>query len=202
MKKFSEDIPNKIIDCINDYYDKNNSLPSIRDIAEITGIAKTTTSDYIQRLVKDNILELDESTHRYKTQKITKIKKNLCNVAVVGEIACGTPILAEENITDYISISSAMLGQGTFFALQAKGNSMINADINDGDYVIVRQQNTAEEGQIVVALIDTEATLKRFYIDKDRKQVRLHPENDDMEDMYFDNISIQGVVKKIIKDAI
>ena len=77
---------------------------------------------------------------------------------------------------------------------------MVNAGINSGDYVIVRQQETAEEGQIVVALIENEATLKRYYLDKARKQIRLHPENDKMSDMYFDNIVIQGVAIKVIKD--
>ena len=79
---------------------------------------------------------------------------------------------------------------------------MINANIEDGDFVIVRQQNTAEEGQIVVALIDDEATLKRFYLDKKKHRVRLHPENDKMEDMFFDSIDIQGIVIKVIKDVV
>ena len=83
---------------------------------------------------------------------------------------------------------------------RAHGDSMINAGINDGDLVVIREQATAEEGQIVVALIDNEATLKRFYLDKERNLVRLHPENDNMEDMYFDNIEIQGIVKMVLKD--
>ena len=83
----------------------------------------------------------------------------------------------------------------------AKGNSMINAGIEDGDYVIVRQQQTADEGQIVVAMVeDSECTLKRYYMDKSKKQIRLHPENDTMEDMFFDNISIQGIAVKVVKN--
>ena len=77
---------------------------------------------------------------------------------------------------------------------------MINAGISDGDLVVVRQQETAEEGQIVVALIDNEATLKRYYLDKRHKRIRLHPENDKMEDMFYKTISIQGVAVKVIKD--
>ena len=79
---------------------------------------------------------------------------------------------------------------------------MINAGISDGDYVIVRQQDTAEIGQIVVALIGEEATLKRYYIDRENKKVRLHPENNRMKDMYYDSIIIQGVAIKVIKDLI
>ena len=77
---------------------------------------------------------------------------------------------------------------------------MINAGIDDGDLVIIRQQDTANEGQIVVALIDNEATLKRYYLDNKKKKIRLHPENDELDDMFFDEIAIQGVAVKILKD--
>ena len=77
---------------------------------------------------------------------------------------------------------------------------MIDIGINDGDYVIIRKQESAEEGQIIVALIDNEATLKRYYIDKKKRKVRLHPENKNMEDMYFDSVVVQGVAVKVIKD--
>ena len=77
---------------------------------------------------------------------------------------------------------------------------MINAGIDDGDYVIVKQQEIAEQGQIVVALINDESTLKRYYLDNKKQRVRLHPENDEMEDMFFKNISIQGIAVKVIKD--
>ena len=133
---------------------------------------------------------------------MAKILADTVRVPIVGSIACGTPMLAEENIESYIPISSSILGTGNFFALHARGNSMVNANIEDGDFVIVRQQNTAEEGQIIVALIDDEATLKRFYTDRRRRKVRLHPENDEMEDMYFDSIDIQGIVVKVIKDVV
>ena len=119
---------------------------------------------------------------------------------IVGEVACGTPILAEENIECFVTFSRELLGSGKFFILRAKGESMINAGIEDGDLVIVRQQDTAEEGQIVVALIENEATLKRYYTDKKQNKIRLHPENDEMKDMFFDMISIQGVAVKILKD--
>ena len=77
---------------------------------------------------------------------------------------------------------------------------MINAGIDNGDLVVVRQQETAEQGQIVVAFIDNEATLKRYYLDRRRKKIRLHPENDNMEDMYYSSVAIQGVAVKVIKD--
>ena len=121
---------------------------------------------------------------------------------VVGSIACGTPLLAEENIEKYLPVPNDFLGAGKFFILRANGNSMIKAGIEDGDYVIVKQQETAEIGQIIVALINDEATLKRYYIDNEKQQVRLHPENDKMKDMYFKNVVIQGIAVKVIKDLI
>ena len=93
-----------------------------------------------------------------------------------------------------------MVGSGKFFALVAKGNSMINAGISDGDIVIIRLQNSAEEGQIVIARVDDEATLKRYYLDRKNKRIRLHPENDEMQDMFYDQVDIQGVAVKVIKD--
>ena len=136
------------------------------------------------------------------TKSMQKIRQDTVEVAVVGSVACGLPLLAEENIECYLPISKEFLGSGKYFILKANGNSMINAGICDGDYVIVKQQETAEEGQIVVALIDDEATLKRFYRDDKQKKIRLHPENNRMKDMYFDNVVIQGIAVKVIKDLI
>ena len=186
---------------IKDYYQENKNFPKISDIAKAINRADSTTHKYLKYMADTDQLYYDEYTKKYCFNDINKYNITNSNVALVGEVACGTPILAEENITEYISISKSLLGDGNFFALQAKGDSMINAGINDGDLVVIRQQNTAEEGQIVVALIDNEATLKRFYIDNAKQKIRLHPENDSMEDMYFDNIEIQGVVKKVLKDV-
>ena len=156
-------------------------------------------------------LDFDELIKRGEIDKKGKfgdlqtkeIANTICNnnrLPIVGEIACGGPILAEENIESYVTFSKELLGSGKFFILRAKGDSMINAGINDGDLVIVRQQETAEIGQIVVALIGNEATLKRYYLDNKRKKIRLHPENDKMEDMFFDDIAIQGIAVKVLKD--
>ena len=131
---------------------------------------------------------------------MAKTNNSVNNLPVVGSISCGSPLLAEENIECYLPIPKEFLGNGEFFILQANGDSMIDAGINNRDYVIIRKQETAEQGQIIVALIDNEATLKRYYIDRKKRKVRLHPENKNMEDMYFDSIVIQGVAIKVIKD--
>jgi len=122
--------------------------------------------------------------------------------AVLGSVSCGVPRFAEENIEEYVSLPEALFGRGEFFILKAKGDSMIDAGIDDGDLVVIRQQSSAEDGQIVVALIDDEATLKRFYRDDKNKRVRLHPENEAMEDIFVDDCIIQGIAVKVIKDLL
>ena len=121
-------------------------------------------------------------------------------VPVVGTVACGSPILAEENIEEYVTLPAALFGRGNFFLLRARGDSMINAGIADGDLVLVRQQDTAEYNQIAVALIDDEATLKRFRPEGDR--VVLHAENPNYDDIVVDRCAVQGVAVKVIKDLL
>jgi repressor LexA len=147
------------------------------------------------------MLRRNNSFYGLETNKMRKATRNIMMVPMVGNIACGTPILAEENIESYLTISGDFLGQGEFFALRAQGDSMINVGINDGDYVVIRKQSFADEGQIVVAMVNNcDCTLKRYFIDRQKKKVRLHPENDEMEDMYYKEVAIQGVAIKVIKN--
>ncbi len=202
MKVMSESVFNSIIEFIDEYFFTNNTVPTMQEIADAVKLNKSNVSRNLQVMKERGLIEATGGWRGIRTKKMTKVLADTVRVPIVGSIACGTPMLAEENIESYIPISSSILGTGNFFALHARGNSMVNANIEDGDFVIVRQQNTAEEGQIIVALIDDEATLKRFYTDRRRRKVRLHPENDEMEDMYFDSIDIQGIVVKVIKDVV
>ncbi|MGN1222093.1 MAG: transcriptional repressor LexA [Christensenellales bacterium] len=202
MRTKSKDLMNKMIDFIDKTYETTGITPSYREIAREFNITSACVSNYINEMNDKNMLSIQEHTRGITTNKMQLLRTELYNVPVVGSIACGSPILAEENIERYISIPKTLVGNGKFFILVAHGNSMINANISDGDLVIIKQQDTAEIGQIIVALIDNEATLKRYYIDKKNKKIRLHPENDNMEDMYFDKIQIQGVAVKVIKDLI
>ena len=202
MKVMSESVFNSIIEFIDEYFFTNNTVPTMQEIADAIKLNKSNVSRNLQVMKERGLIEATDGWRGIRTKKMAKILADTVRVPIVGSIACGTPMLAEENIESYIPISSSILGTGNFFALHARGNSMVNANIEDGDFVIVRQQNTAEEGQIIVALIDDEATLKRFYTDRRRRKVRLHPENDEMEDMYFDSIDIQGIVVKVIKDVV
>ena len=201
MRSKNEEVMYRIVEYIDEYYLANDFVPTIQEIADKIGFNKGTISKYIQEMADKGMIDLTSGWRSIRTKKMNKVKSGTAYIPLVGVIACGTPMLAEENVESYISITADFLGQGHFFALRARGNSMIGANIEDGDIVIVRQQDTAEIGEIIVALIDDEATLKRYFVDEDKRKVRLHPENPDLRDMYFDSIEIQGVVKKVIKDV-
>jgi repressor LexA len=201
MRSKSADIMNEILNYINEVFFDTREVPTVQDIADKVGIAKSSASRYLSEMESRGMLYRNSAFYGIETTKMKKAMKRISLMPVVGEIACGTPILAEENIESYLSISPDFLGPGEFFVLKAKGDSMINVGIHDGDLVIIRKQSTADEGQIVVALTEEgECTLKKYYLDKRRRKIRLHPENDEMKDMYFDTIQIQGVAVKIIQD--
>lgn len=123
----------------------------------------------------------------------------LNRVPILGNISCGMPDFSEENFEKYIPLPVALFGEGDFFLLRAKGYSMIEAGIDPRDLVVVRKQKTANEGDIVVALVGNETTLKRYYLDRERKCIRLHPENEEMEDIFVKECMIQGVAEHVIK---
>ena len=183
---------------INDYLDRYGAAPSMQAIADDLGIGTTTVFYHIKQMEKAGRI-VNYGPRGY-------IPTNYANgpssvVPVVGNIACGTPILAQENIEEYVRLPESLFGRGEFFLLRAKGSSMINAGIDNGDLVLIRQQPTAEPGEIVSALVydDDWATLKRFYPEPEKGRIRLHPENDDYDDMYYQKVTIQGVAVHVIK---
>ena len=202
MRSKSTALMEDIINYIDKEYLKNGRTPTMQEIADEMNITKGCVSNYIKEMTNKGLIINNGGSRGIVTNKMQKSKTGIQELPVVGSVACGKPLLAEENIELYIPVSNEFLGKGKHFILKATGNSMINAGINDGDYVIVRQQESAEEGQIVVALIDDEATLKRYYIDREKQKIRLHPENNRMKDMFYDNIIIQGVAIKVIKDLV
>ena len=181
---------------VSDYTDRENIPPSMQEIADGVGISKPTVSRYIARMREDGIV--DFSGHRSVTLK--KTKAPAVRVPVLGRVACGIPKFAEENVEEYVRLPVSLFGEGNFFLLRADGDSMTGAGIKDGDLVLIRRQDTAEKGQIVVALTEDEATLKRFYPEPKKHRVRLHPENAKMDDIYVENCEIQGVAVSVIKN--
>lgn len=181
---------------VSDYTDSNGISPTMQEVADGVGSSKATVQRYIAQLCDDGILDYSG----YRTMTSTKTKAAAIRVPVLGTIACGIPKFAEENIEEYVRLPVALFGKGNFFILRAYGDSMIEAGIDNGDLVLIRQQNYADEGQIVVALMEDEATLKRFYPEPKKYRIRLHPENSRMDDIYVDNCEIQGVAVKVLKD--
>lgn len=181
---------------VSDYTDSNGISPTMQEVADGVGSSKATVQRYIAQLCEDGILDYSG----YRTMTSTKTKAAAIRVPVLGTIACGIPKFAEENIEEYVRLPVALFGKGNFFILRAYGDSMIEAGIDNGDLVLIRQQNYADEGQIVVAPMEDEATLKRFYPEPKKHRIRLHPENSRMDDIYVDNCEIQGVAVKVLKD--
>lgn len=202
MRSKSNELMNRIIEFIDNQYNNTGIIPTMREIAAELNISAGCVSNYIEAMKNKGLIKGGKLSRSYITNNMSKKENSIKHIPVVGTIACGSPLLAEENIERYLPLPNEFLKSGNHFILKAHGDSMINAGINNGDYVVVKQQETAENGQIIVALIENEATLKRYFLDNENKKIRLHPENPKMEDMYFDNIIIQGIAVKVIKDII
>lgn len=186
-----------LIRFIDDYIDNYGRSPSTHEIASGTGLSPATVSRYLSRMREDGII--DYSGHRnIVTKRNSATETNA--VPVLGSVSCGIPKFAEENIEEYVKLPVSLFGKGDFFLLRASGNSMIEAGIDSGDLVLVRRQDYAAPGQIVVALMEEEATLKRYYPEPQNGYIRLHPENKDLDDIIVDHCLIQGVAVHVIKE--
>lgn len=198
MRSKNPETMNQIKEFVDKYYFENNKSPSVRKIANGIGMVGSTVFRYLQEMNEKGMLVYDGKS--VTTERIGKFKTKTVSVPIVRNSTCGTLPLTDENIEAYVSLPEAIFGTGSFYILRARGMSMIQAGISDGDLVLIRNQDTADNGNIVVTLVDGEATLKRYYKEKD--YVRLHPENKSMEDIIVQNCKIQGVVVKIIKNLI
>ena len=184
---------------IDSYREQYGVSPTVRAIADGVGLSPATVSRYMQHMRSNGMLDYDG--HRnIRTRRSENELLGYNSIPIVGAIACGAPILAEENIESYVRLPVALFGQVDFFMHRAKGESMIEAGIDDGDLVLIKQQDAADRGEIVVALIDDEATLKRYYPEPEQHRIRLHPENSTMDEIYVDDCVVQGIAVKVLKD--
>lgn len=191
-----------ILNYIEDHKERFGESPSLRDIGNALGMTKSSVSRYLATMRKNGMLEIENARNIILTKN--KPQQQIVNIPLIGKVACGLPKFAEENIEEYIPLPASYLGKGTFFVLEADGESMIDAGIEPGDLIIVRQQATANPGDIVVALTDitdSTATLKRYYPEPKLRKIRLHPENSEMEDQYYDEVIIQGVAIRVMKNV-
>ena len=172
--------------------------PSVREIGEAVGLSSSSTvHGHLNQLEKKGFIKRDPSKPRtieIINQDASEVEftKEMINVPIVGQVAAGIPILAEENIEDTFPLPLDFVRNHRVFMLRVKGDSMINAGILDGDFVLVNEQKTARNGEIIVALIEDEATVKRFFLEKDC--IRLQPENDLLKPIYSRNAQIIGKV--------
>ena len=184
---------------IDTYIDSQGVSPSTREIAAGTGLSPSTVSRYLSYMREKGIIDYVGHRNIITQQKrMTATSSN--RVPVLGAVSCGIPKFAEGNIEEYVQLPTAIFGKGDFFLLRASGDSMIEAGIDDGDLVLVRHQDHADPGQIVVALIgEDEATIKRFYPEPSEGIIRLHPENSALDDIIVENCVIQGVAVHVMK---
>lgn len=197
MRSKSPELMDKILKYAEQYYLNNGHSPATSVIANALDISKATAYRYLVEMNDNGMLEYDgQEIHTAVTRKLNNENNR---TAIVGSIPCGTPEYEEENIEEYVSLPTAIFGKGDFFILKASGQSMIEAGIDDGDLVVVRKQIYADDGDIVVALVDNQNTLKRFYRDDKNKKIILHPENKKMKDIVVDECYIQGIACHIIK---
>lgn len=204
MKNKMTEKTDKVYKFIVDYIEKNGFPPSIREICAKLGIKSTATAyDYIAKLKERGLLDKSPMKKRaispINKQNSPKRSENnkFVSIPIVGTVTAGSPIFAVENLDGYCPLPEEFRGAEDDFALRVSGESMINAGIYDRDLIIVKKCDTADNGSIVVALIDDSATVKRFY--KKNGKIVLHPENDAMEDMIFDDVKILGIVKGLIR---
>lgn len=183
---------------IDRYYFRCGVVPSTRELAVAVSMSHNTVARYLRDMNERGMLEYCEG--RIVTPKMIKSKCESVSVPLLGSISCGVPLTAEENVESYLRLPTEIIGQGEFFFLRANGDSIIEAGIDDGDLVLIRKTTEANDGDIVVALVDNENTLKRIHFDRENQFIILHPENNEMQDIIVKECVIQGVAVKIIKD--
>jgi repressor LexA len=195
------DRQNRILDYIRYVTKTRNYPPSVREIGEAVGLSSSSTvHNHLNQLERRGLIKRDPSKSR-TVQLMSDIeadqeRRNAVAVPIVGNVAAGSPILAEQNVEDHILLSSDLAKDG-YFLLRVRGDSMINAGILDGDLVLVRPQHEAANGSIVVAMIDGDATVKRF--ERSNGHVKLIAENPAYEPIVTSNVSLVGIVRGVIR---
>lgn len=199
-----------VLDCIEACIQEKGYGPTVREICQILGLSSPSTVHvHLKALEEKGLIKRDPLKSRSITlthphDEASVIENVIApsfgravEVPLVGNVAAGSPILAEENITDTMTLPTDIVGDAPSFMLSVRGDSMIEAGINDGDYVVVKEQPVANNGDIVVALIDDGATVKRFYREKDH--IRLQPENSSMDPIITRDCSIAGKVVAVFR---
>lgn len=203
MKKFNKE--KQLMEFIKDYIDNNGFPPTVREMCKAINVSSTSTiAYYLSKLENDGFIKKNPNKNRAleiceKFPKViaTNDFSGMTAIPMLGVITAGEPILAVENCEEYFMVSPNLFRGDGLFMLTVKGESMINVGICDGDQIIVKQQTYADNGEIVAALIDGSATVKRFY--KENGHYRLQPENDFMEPIIVDEVALLGKVVGLVR---
>ena len=200
----------QIYEYIKSYQKEKGYPPSVREMAAAVGLSSpSTVHAHLNSLEERGLIKRDKTKPRaievfnedgssVKLATVTEVpSRGTVTLPLVGRVAAGLPILAEQNIEDSFTVPTEIATDACSFVLEVHGDSMINVGIYNGDYIIVREQHSATNGEIVVAMIDGEATVKTFY--KEQGRVRLQPENDTMEPIYAENPTILGSVVALMR---
>lgn len=198
MQHKKQELMDSILEYADRYIQKNRKSPTIREIAEHVPLKRSAIHSYLVAMDEEGTIEYDGKT--ILTPKTRGILKGIRDIGIVGTVACGLPTEANPTFMDTIELPLSMVGDEEMYILTATGNSMIDAGIHEGDMILVRRQETANIGDIVVVWVENEGnTLKRFY--RKGKTIILKPENSDMEDIRVkeEDCRIQGVAIWVLK---
>lgn len=206
MAKFSKE--EQLLEYIKSYQNEFGFPPTVREMCKAIKVSSTSTIFYyLNKLESSNKIKKNPNKNRaleIVDNMVANIKTissdvsdNLTRIPVLGTVTCGDPILAVQTSEEYFMVSPTLFRGDDLFMLTAKGESMINAGIYDGDKIVLKQQSYADNGDIVAALIDDSATIKRFY--KENNHYRLQPENDTMSPIIVDNVTILGKVVGLVR---
>ncbi|MCL1847871.1 MAG: transcriptional repressor LexA [Coriobacteriia bacterium] len=202
----------EILDFLGEFTARNGYPPSVREIGDAVGLSSSSTvHSHLGALEDKGYIKRDPSSARALTVipqggsvsaastqvQPQRLPRNVIELPLVGQVAAGSPILADQNIEDSLLLPTQIVGDTSSFLLTVRGESMIEAGIFDGDYVVVKEQPTANNGEIVVALIDDEATVKTFY--REDSRIRLQPENHTMDPIYAHDVTILGKVIALLR---
>jgi len=190
----------RILETIREFTDERGYPPSVREIGERVGLSSSSTvQSHLKTLERQGLIKRDPTKPRalVPSNSAPRADREYGVLPIVGKVAAGTPITAAENVEGEYIVPADLARKKDSFVLRVQGDSMIEAAILDGDMIVVSPKPSAEKGEIVVALIDGDATVKRFY--REHGRVRLQPENARMEPIYADDVTVVGRVEAVIR---
>lgn len=198
MRSKNPELMKKIKEFAEEYFREYGETPTNKTIAEAMGMGRSTVYHYLVAMAQRGMISYENGV--ITTEKIRKLTPEVNQAALVGSIPCGEPDEREAMVEEYIPLPVSVFGSGDFYVLRASGDSMMDAQINSGDLVVIEKTTVADVGDIVVALTDENLnTLKRLCFDENKDCYYLHPENTEYEDIYVSSLVVQGVARHIIK---